>query len=173
MGAAVSLPFLSFFALPALTSYGTSMNLLFFTMNWYILMLTHPPIQVEIIGTTIIQLLLYLLPALLFLLFDAGVPSLAAAIKTQGDIALPGRTGGKRVAKIAAWSISNVLLGVALLAGIEQLLTNVLYVRSALNLSKTTPLPWSMARHVVLLVVARGVRVFHLVKRFLAKSMNT
>jgi hypothetical protein len=36
MGAALSLPLLSFFALPAFTSYGTSMNILFFTLNWYV-----------------------------------------------------------------------------------------------------------------------------------------
>jgi hypothetical protein len=161
MGAAVSLPFLSFFALPALTSYGTSVNLLFFTLNWYILLLTHPPLSVEVIGISVVQLLCYILPGLLFLAFDTGLPSLAGAIKTQGDIALAGRSGRKRVSKIAAWSIFNVVLGIALQAGLELLLTKVLHVRPALSLSKRMPMPWSIAKQVVFLLFSRGTLQYY------------
>jgi hypothetical protein len=160
MGAAISLPLLSFFALPAFTSYGTSMNLLFFTLNWYILLLTHPPLQVEIIGISLVQFLLYLLPGLLFLGLDAGVPSLAAAVKTQGDLSLPirgGKGARKRVAKIVGWSIFNVALGVALLGGLETLLTKVLLTRHALSLSKTMPMPYAILKSVALLLAIRGV----------------
>lgn len=159
MGAAVSIPFLSFFALPALTSYGTSVNLLFFTLNWYILLLTHPPLSVEVIGIGVIQLLCYVVPGLLFLLFDTAFPSLSGAVKTHGDVALPGRYGRRRVAKMAAWSILNVALGVALQAGLELLLTKVLRVRTSLNLSKTMPMPWSIAKQVVFLLMSRGVSI--------------
>lgn len=161
MGAAISLPLLSFFALPAFTSYGTSMNLLFFTLNWYILLLTHPPLQVEIIGISLVQLLLYLLPGLLFLGLDAGVPSLASAVKTQGDLSLPvrgGRGARKRVAKIVGWSVFNVALGVAVLGGLETLLTKVLLTRHALSLSKTMPMPYAILKSVALLLAIRGVR---------------
>jgi hypothetical protein len=157
MGAAISLPFLSFFALPALTSYGTSVNLLFFTLNWYILLLTNPPLSVEIIGIGVVQLLCFLIPALLFLTFDTGLPSLAGAIKTQGNIALAGRSGSRRVGKVVAWSIFNVVLGVALQAGLELLLTKVLRMRTTLSLSKSMPMPWSIAKQVVVLLLARGV----------------
>jgi hypothetical protein len=157
MGAAISIPLFSYFALPALNSYGTSANLLFFTLNWYILLLTHPPLQVEIIGIAAVQILLYLLPAILFLLFDTGLPSLAAQIKAQGDLALPGRSGRKKVAKIAGWSIFNLLMGIALQLGLELLLTKVLHVRSALSLSKTMPLPWTIAKQVGTLILLRGV----------------
>jgi hypothetical protein len=156
MGAAVSLPLLSFFALPALTSYGTSVNLLFFTLNWYILLLTHPPLQVELIGIALVQLLLYLLPALVFLLFDTGLPSVAVQIKSHGELALPGRKGRKQVAKIAAWSVFNVVLGAGLLGGIETL-AKFLHVRTALSLSKTMPMPWAIMKSVALLLIIRGV----------------
>jgi hypothetical protein len=162
MGAAISLPLLSFFALPAFTSYGTSMNLLFFTLNWYILLLTHPPLQVEIIGISLVHLLLYLLPGLLFLGLDAGVPSLASAVKTQGDLGLPVRGGKgarKRIAKIVGWSIFNVILGVALLGGLETLLTKVLLTRHALSLSKTMPMPYAILKSVALLLAIRGVSI--------------
>jgi hypothetical protein len=159
MGAAVSLPFLSFFALPALTSYTTSLNLLFFTLNWYILLLTHPPLSVEIIGLTLVQLLCYILPAALFLAADVGLPSLAAAVKTQGEFALPGRLGGQRVGRVAVWSTVNVLLGVALMGGIDAFLTKVVGWRSALSLSKSMPMPWSIAKQVVFLLFARGVSI--------------
>lgn len=160
MGAAISLPLLSFFALPAFTSYGTSMNLLFFTLNWYILLLTHPPLQVEIIGVSLVQFLLYLLPGLLFLGLDAGVPSLASAVKTQGHLSLPVRGGKgakKRVAKVVGWSIFNVALGVALLGGLETVLTKVLLTRHALSLSKTMPMPYAILKSVALLLAIRGV----------------
>ena len=156
MGAAVSLPFLSFFALPALTSYTTSLNLLFFTLNWYILLLTHPPLSVELIGISLIQLLCYILPGLLFLAFDLAVPSAASAIKTQGDVALPGRLRG-RVWRVAAWSVGNVCLGVAVMGGLEVVLTKVLGVRTALSLSKSMPMPWSIAKQVIFLLFSRGV----------------
>ncbi|KAE9981898.1 hypothetical protein EG328_011354 [Venturia inaequalis] len=159
MGAAISLPLLSFFALPAFTSYGTSMNLLFFTLNWYILLLTHPPLQVEIIGISLVQFLLYLLPGLLFLGLDAGVPSVASAVKTQGHLSLPVRGGKgarKRVAKVVGWSIFNVALGVALLGGLETVLTKVLLTRHALSLSKTMPMPYAILKSVALLLAIRG-----------------
>lgn len=157
MGAVMSLPLLSFFALPAFTSYGTSVNILFFTLNWYILLLTHPPLQVEVIGIALVQVLFFLLPGLIFLLFDLGVPSVAVLIKSQGNLALPGRSGKRRIAKIAAWSTFNVLLGGSLLAGIEVLLKDFFHVRSALSLSKTMPMPWAMLKSVALLLVIRGV----------------
>lgn len=162
MGAAISLPLLSFFALPAFTSYGTSMNLLFFTLNWYILLLTHPPLQVEIIGIGLVQFLLYLLPGLLFLGLDVGVPSLASAVKTQGELGLPirGERGArKRVAKTVGWSVFNVGLGVALLGCLETLLTKVLLTRHALSLSKTMPMPFAILKTVALLLAIRGVGV--------------
>jgi hypothetical protein len=159
MGAAISLPLLSFFALPAFTSYGTSMNLLFFTLNWYILLLTHPPLQVEIIGISLVQLLLYVLPGLLFLGLDAGVPSLASAVKSQGDLGLPvrGRGARNRVAKIVGWSIFNIALGVALLGGLETLLTKIFLTGHALSLSKTMPMPYAILKSVALLLAVRGV----------------
>jgi hypothetical protein len=92
-----------------------------------------------------------------FLLFDTGVPSVAVLIKSQGELALPGRAGRIRVAKIAGWSIFNVLLGAGLLGGLELLLSKVLHVRSALSLSKTMPMPWAMAKSVAVLLVIRGV----------------
>jgi hypothetical protein len=104
-----------------------------------------------------VQLLLYVLPALVFLIFDAGVPSVAVLIKSQGELALPGRAGRIRVAKIAGWSIFNVLLGAGLLGGLELLLAKVLHVRSALSLSKTMPMPLAMAKSVAFLLVTRGV----------------
>ncbi|QDS72566.1 hypothetical protein FKW77_000760 [Venturia effusa] len=159
MGAAISLPLLSFFALPAFTSYGTSMNLLFFTLNWYILLLTHPPLQVEIIGIAVVKFLLYLLPGLLFLGLDAGVPSLASAVKTQGDFSLPvrgGRGAKNRVAKIVGWSVFNVALGIALLGSLETFLTKVLLMRHALSLSKTMPMPYAILKSVALLLAIRG-----------------
>ncbi len=78
-------------------------------------------------------------------------------IKTQGGEALPTRTGGVRVSKrggrppwysVVALSLCNVCLGVAIQAGVELLLTEVLNIRSALKVTTTLPLPWGLAKDV-------------------------
>jgi hypothetical protein len=158
MGSLVSLPLLSFLALPFYSSPATSFNLLLFTANWYILLLTHPPIQVELYGILFVRLLFYVLPSLLFLLFDSLLPTVTAQIKAQGDLGLPGRQSSKKQALIVFWSLANVALGLVCHVGVEEALTRGLRLRSALSLSKRLPLPYDMVKAIAMLLVIRGVR---------------
>jgi hypothetical protein len=146
-------------AVPLLSSYSTSLNVLFFTLNWYILLLTNPPLLVELYGLIIMRLLFFLIPALTFLAFDTGLPSLAVEIKAQGALGLPNRAGRKRTIRIVAWSIFNTVLGVALQTGLELLCTKVFRVRSLLSLSRQLPLPWTAVKSVVSGLVMRGVSI--------------
>jgi len=158
----LSIPALSFLIIPTFSSYSTSINLLFFYLTWSTLILSNPPLKVEIFGTLAIRVLFYILPSLGFLAFDGAAPKVAVKIKEHGEDALPlseGENGKKnRWWKIALVSVGNVLLGVALQAGVELLFTQVLHIRSALKISTSIPLPWSMAIDLVKGLLLREVR---------------
>ena len=169
--AVLSIPALSFLVIPAFSSYGTTLNLLFFTMTWAILIKTNNPLYVEILGTFGIRFLFYILPSLGFLAFDSATPALAVAIKEHGDTALPMSevNGGKKgrwwkVALVAVVSIGNVLFGVAIQTGVELLFTRVLHIQSVLKLSTGLPMPWAIAKDLVLGLLLREVRSFTFAK---------
>lgn len=148
MDAIFSVPILSLFLVPALSSYTTSLNLIFFYMTWSTLVLSHPPLRVELFGTAAIRLLFYALPSLLFFLFDILTPSAAVVVKAQGESGLPGGKRQRNIRvkelKVAGWSLFNLCLGIAAQAAIESLLVRGLGVRSALKVSMRLPLPWEM-----------------------------
>ena len=165
--ALVSLPALSFLVIPAFSSYSTTLNFLFFYMTWAILIRSNPPLQVELVGSLAIRVLFYLLPSAAFLAFDSAAPSLAMKLKEHGAdaLAMGDEQGGPRGRwwKITLVSTLNVLLGLLLQTGTELLLTRLLGVRSALKITTTLPLPWSIAKDVVLALLLREVLtyVFH------------
>jgi len=172
MGAFISLPLTTFLAVPLLSSYSTSLNLLFFTLNWYLLLLTHPPLSVELYGLLLIRLLFFLLPALTFCAFDASIPSLAENIKAHGTYALPSRLSRKKVWNVVGWSVANTLGGVALTFGLEILFSKVLFWRSLLDVGKTLPFPWKALQSVAGGLFLRGV-LQYLIHRFVLHNSNT
>ena len=129
------------------------------SQTWSTLVLSFSPLKVELVGTLGIRAVFYLLPSLLFLLFDSLIPSLAVSIKTQGENGLPTRASTGRGKKgkggktsqwysIVGLSIFNVCLGVGVQAAIEFLLTEVFNVRSAMQVTTTLPMPWTIAKGV-------------------------
>lgn len=158
MDALFSLPALSFLIIPTFSSYSTSLNLLFFYLTWSTLILSHPPLKVEILGTLAVRVLFYILPSTLFLIFDGALPSAAVGLKAQGNVALPGNAAKGRWWRVALVSVGNMLLGVALQAGVEALFTEVLHIRSALKVTTTLPMPWAIAKDLVRGLLLREVR---------------
>jgi hypothetical protein len=158
MDALISLPVLSYFVLPSFGAYGTSLNLLFFYITWATLVLSHPPINVEAVGSLVIRFLFFIIPSTVFLIFDSILPSVAVTLKSQGADALPTRAPAGRRKKAAAttpqyiwWqvmllAIGNLILGVALQAGVEYLFTKVFKIRSALKVTTSLPFPWAIAK---------------------------
>ncbi|KAI9894225.1 MAG: hypothetical protein M1814_004079 [Vezdaea aestivalis] len=171
MDALLSLPLLSYLVLPSFGAYSTSLNLLFFYLTWSTLILSHPPMTVEVIGTLAIRILFFIFPSLLFLLFDSALPSLSRSLKTQGSRALPTRTltsrpstsrrrrataavpSFKNPARVGpAWyliiglSLVNLILGACLQILVEKLLVKTLGVRSALKVTTALPFPWAIAK---------------------------
>jgi len=155
---------ISMSALPLLFSYnswGTSLNLLFFYITWSTLLLSHPPIKLELIGTAIVRVLFYWLPTLLFLFFDMAIPSLARSIKLQGVRGLgQGRGGAKAMhrLKVVAWAMVNMLLGIAVQGAIEYLFTEILGRKSALRIARVLPMPGELLWGVLRGVLLREVR---------------
>lgn len=111
-------------------------------------------------------MVLYILPSFLFLAVDLGVPSLAVELKAQGEHGLPGRRKGaaKKIRHVIMWSCFNVLLAVALQAGIEFLVTDIFRMRSLLVIKGSRwslnhlPNPWKLAKHLAIGLVSRNVR---------------
>ena len=163
MDALLSLPLLSVFFLPALTSWSTSLNVLFFYLTWSTLLFSHSALKVEFIGTLIIRTIFFLIPSFFFLLFDAGMPSLAVNAKEHGDTGIATSRehgGGGRRGKwwrVVLWSVFNVVLGIGLQTAIDWLCTNVLGTRSRLRVQTTLPLPWAILKDVARGIILREV----------------
>lgn len=129
--------------------------------------MSHSPLKVEVFGILGIRTLFFVVPSLLFLLFDSVIPTLAVGIKVQGAPALPTRTGGVKGAgrdrgrpewyTVVGLSLFNIFFGIAIQAGIETLLTEILGVRSALKVTTTLPMPWSIAKDAVRGLLLREV----------------
>jgi hypothetical protein len=159
MDVLLSLPIASYFLAPAMTSWSTSLNLLFFYMTWSTLILSHPPLKIELMGVLALRLVLWLAPSLLFLLFDILLPSLAESIKLGGYSALPPRDPAF-LAKTLVLSILNLALGVALEGGIS-LGFSAAFKAPIFKTSTTLPLPWGMIKQIVFLVAAREVLTYY------------
>ncbi|GIK02875.1 hypothetical protein Aspvir_006938 [Aspergillus viridinutans] len=150
MDALFSLPVLSLFLIPTISSYSTSLNLLFFFMTWSTLVLSHPPLRVELFGTMAVRLFFYVFPSVLFFLFDVLTPSAAVVIKAHGEIGLPAGSKRSKIRakdfKIAGWALANLALSIAAQAAIEVVRTKVLGMRSALKVSMRLPMPWEIVK---------------------------
>lgn len=102
------------------------------------------------------RLLCFLLPALGFLAFDSAVPSLAKGLKARGEKQLPIQLGRKKLLEIVGVAVFNILLSIAVQAGLELLTTQVLHLRSNLKITATVPLPWTILKDVAKGFVLRG-----------------
>ncbi|OAX78060.1 hypothetical protein ACJ72_07637 [Emergomyces africanus] len=152
---------ISYLLIPAMSSYPTSLNIIFFYITWITLVLSSPPLRVEIVGTVAVRFLLYLVPSLFFFLFDMLFPSAAVVLKAQGATGLPaakwGKRSAKRALKVAAWTMFNLSMGVVLQAVVEVVLTKMLRARSAIRVATRLPLPWDILKDLALGFTGREV----------------
>lgn len=155
MDTLLSLPLVSLLLLPGVTSWSTSFNLLFFYLTWSTLLMSHSQLKVEFIGTLIIRGVFFVLPSALFLAFDSAIPSLAKNIKQHGNNAIAVDTSNGGVGRKGKWwrvvglSLFNLVLGVAIQTAIDWFLTDILRLRSALRVTTTLPMPWSIFKNLV------------------------
>jgi hypothetical protein len=158
MDALLSLPIVSYFFSTSLTSWSTSLNLLFFYMTWSTLVLSHSPLKIELLAITALRIVFWLIPSLFFLAFDTLLPSLAENLKYNGASALPPRNG-KALAKLTGLALFNLALETALEAAISLGLATLLKTPT-FHTSTTHPLPWQMIKHIALLFTARELLTY-------------
>ena len=162
----LSLPALSFLVIPAFSSYSTTLNFLFFYMTWAILIRSNPPLQVEFLGTVAIRTIFYLLPSAGFLAFDSLAPQLAQRLKEHGEdaLAMGEEQGGPkgRWWRITLISAVNVILGAILQTSVDFLFTRILRIRSALKITTSLPMPWSIVKDLVLGLLLREILTYAL-----------
>jgi fatty acid hydroxylase family protein len=162
----LSLPIVSYFLAPSVTSWSTSLNLLFFYMTWTTLVLSHSPLRVEIIGTLALRVLLWLIPSLVFLLFDGLIPTIAESLKQGGASALPPTANGPVILRTFGLALFNLGLSTGVQAAISVLWTygtgDTLF-----RASTTLPFPWQVIKHIGLLLLAREILTYYLHGRLL------
>ncbi|KAL6907130.1 sterol desaturase family protein [Trichoderma evansii] len=155
-----SLPMFGYFLGPALTSWSTSLNLLFFYMTWSTLVLSQPPIVVHIFGILAIRIVFFLIPSLATLFFDVSLPSLAVGIKHGGRSALPPRDAAA-LAKL----LGLVLLNLVIITAIEGALSFafiLIFNEPVFRTTTTLPLPWAIFKHVLILLTARETLLYYI-----------
>ncbi|KAM7193911.1 hypothetical protein V8F20_008181 [Naviculisporaceae sp. PSN 640] len=149
----LSLPIASYFFSTSLTSWSTSLNLIFFYMTWSTLILSHSPLKIELLGVLALRIVFWLVPSLFFLIFDCSIPSLAESLKYKGSSALPPRDA-TALAKLVGLATFNLLLESAVQAGVSLALSNLLQT-PVFRSSTTLPLPFQIIKHILLLFTAR------------------
>lgn len=154
-----SLPLATYFLAPSLTSWSTSLNLLFFYMTWSTLILSHSPLHIHIGGILALRILIWLIPSLFTLLFDISIPSLSEAIKFGGRRSLPPRDAQK-----LSRMVGLALLNLGIITAVEAALSyGLLYIlkEPPFRTSTTLPLPWQILKHIVLLLSLRETLIYY------------
>ncbi|TKX19940.1 fatty acid hydroxylase-like protein 2 [Elsinoe australis] len=166
-GSVLSLPMtiLSFLAIPFFGGTTTSINLLFFYLTWSALIWTHSPRAIEMYGILAIKLLTFLLPGYGFLAFDYLLPGASASMKAGGRRQLPAKLGQQKLLHVAGWATFNVLLGIGLQLVLEWVFATFGY-RSCLRVTMSVPLPWTMAKELVMAFIVRGI-LHYIIHRFI------
>ncbi|KAH6971007.1 hypothetical protein BKA56DRAFT_595750 [Ilyonectria sp. MPI-CAGE-AT-0026] len=156
----LSLPIASYLLAPSSTSLSTSLNLLFFYMTWTTLILSHSPLKIRLVGSLAIRLALWLLPSLITLLFDLALPSLAESIKLGGRSALPPRDPRRLLRQIGLALFNLVFITAA--EGASSLIFAYIFQEPDFKTNSALPLPWQMAKHILILFSARELLHYNL-----------
>ncbi|KAL2871984.1 sterol desaturase family protein [Aspergillus lucknowensis] len=160
----LTIPFLSVFVLPTLSSYSTRVNIIFFYMTWTTLVLAHTALRVELFGTLAARLVLYLLPSLLFFIFDIVAPCTAVVFKERGEAGLP--TGSRtrkltvREFRTVGICLFNFTLGIVAQVAVEMFLLKMPKVKPAVKVTMSVPMPWDITKHLLLGFFTREILLY-------------
>ncbi|EAA33190.1 hypothetical protein GE21DRAFT_5505 [Neurospora crassa] len=160
MASLLNLPFVSYFLPSSMTAWSTSLNLLFFYMTWTTLVLSQSPFKLEILGTLGIRLVFWLLPSLVFLLFDTLCPGISVSLKYKGAVDLQDRNV-RTHARLLGLGFLNLLTSTAVQALIS-LGVSTLFGVPVFRTTTTLPLPWQMAKHIAILYLGRELLTYYI-----------
>ncbi|KAG6056120.1 hypothetical protein E4U32_005871 [Claviceps aff. humidiphila group G2b] len=162
----LSIPLLSYVFFPTKgASVSTSVNLIFIYMTWSSLVFSHHPLEIHLSGLLVLRVIFWLIPSLVFLLFDIGVPSLAEGLKHGGRSSLPPRNV-RKLAKLLGLAVLNVFLWMAVEAIVTMAYTLV-FKKHIFKMTSTLPLPWTITKHCTFILVTREVLQYYLHRRVL------
>ncbi|KAM0251435.1 hypothetical protein ACHAQJ_008186 [Trichoderma viride] len=156
----LSVPIFSYLLGPTLTSWSTSLNLLFFYMTWSTLVLSQPPIIVHIAGILAIRIVFFLIPSLITLFLDVSLPSLAEGIKHGGRSALPPRDA-QALGKLLGLVLLNLVIMTAIEGGLSFAFI-LAFKEPVFKTTTTLPLPWQIFKHVLILLSARETLLYYI-----------
>ncbi|EGU76916.1 hypothetical protein FOPG_16429 [Fusarium oxysporum f. sp. conglutinans race 2 54008] len=168
MDVLLSLPIISYLLSPASASWSTSLNIFFFYVQWTTFVLTHTPFRVRLIGSLATRIILFLIPSLVSLLFDTGVPSIAESIKFGGRASLAPRDARLLTRQLGLVLVN--LLCVTLLEGASHLAFRYVVGENDFNPTALLPLPWQLAKHLVLMMTGREVLTYYIHRNLLHSS---
>ncbi|KAG5934475.1 hypothetical protein E4U59_006149 [Claviceps monticola] len=162
----LSIPLLSYVFFPTKgASVATSVNLISIYMTWSSLVFSHHPLEIHLSGLFVLRVIFWLIPSLVFLLFDIGVPSLAEGLKHGGRSSLPPRNV-RKLAKLLGLAALNVFLWMAVEAIVTMAYTLV-FKKHIFKMSSTLPLPWTITKQCTFILVTREVLQYYLHRRVL------
>ncbi|PYH95931.1 hypothetical protein BO71DRAFT_350182 [Aspergillus ellipticus CBS 707.79] len=170
-----AIPFFAIFVLPLIGSYGASFNLVFFYMTWTILIYSHSAFKIELGSTLTVRFFFYVIPSIVFFLFDIFMPSGSVMLKAQGEFGLPAKSKRSKIRrkefKVAGWSLLNLVSGLALQALIEITRTSYFRCQSTMRLEFLVPMPWEIAVDLLLVIIAREVLAY-VIHRYVLHSKH-
>ncbi|KAK6502054.1 hypothetical protein TWF481_009867 [Arthrobotrys musiformis] len=156
----------------------SSLNLFFFWMTWTTLIMSHPPLRVELIATFFVRFIFFLLPALIFTLFDNLLPSLAGKEPYQHSkpssrkgVSVPTGRGRKKKVQVSNvdrgtlfaifMTLGNIMLGIGIQAILEYIAVDVFRRPRLLRVSSAFPFPWDMARGIAYAMILRELFIYY------------
>ncbi|PUU78314.1 hypothetical protein B9Z19DRAFT_983671 [Tuber borchii] len=153
----------------SLTSWSTSLNLLFFYIAWSTLLLAHSPLRIELFGTLITRFIFFWLPALFFYLLDTALPSITSQWKIRAGTSAQ---FDRRAGKVVAVAMGNMLLGVGVQGLVEWALIEVAGWKSAVRVSSGMPLPGGVVWDLIRGLVLREVLQYYLHRFYLHSTSS-
>ena len=157
---------MGYFGLPVLfgsTYFASSLNILFFYLTWTTLVLSHPPLGIELLGSFAVRIIFYWIPTLLFTLLELVMPGTSDDLKT--------RRGKHLTVDVMLWVGLITFINQVIATGIQGLL-HALFVYTLapkyplFNIGTTLPMPWNIIKHTLIVLSLREILTYS-IHRFL------
>jgi len=157
-----------------------SINLFFFWMTWTTLIFSHPPLRVEIIATFMTRFVFFLIPSLIFTLFDGILPSLVGKDASQASsksssntktLNIPVGRGKRKQVRVTNFdgstfyaigmTLGNIFLGLVIQAGLEYVTVDIFRGRRMLQVTSALPLPWEVGTGILKAMAMREILIYY------------
>jgi sterol desaturase/sphingolipid hydroxylase (fatty acid hydroxylase superfamily) len=161
-----------YFGLPTLfgsTYFASSLNVLFFYLTWSMLIMSHSPLEIEVVGSIAVRLIFYWIPALMFTLFELGMPGMSRDLKTRR---------GKKVAgdvmfSVGLYSLLNQGIATAIQGLVHAAFAYLLTPKYSLfNIGTTLPMPWNIIKDTLVILILREILTYPIHRYVLHNRRN-